>query len=88
MSKDEPSSKRSSNGWSSNSVIRSVVMFSLFRAVYGTGILVVTYLLASGETLPSWAPWAFLVVSMVLSRRLFSWMKRTWPHLFNPTVSD
>lgn len=71
-----------------NPVVRGMVMFSLFRAVYGMGILIVTYVLASGDGMPSWAPWAFLLASMIVSRRLFAWMKHRWPKAFNPTGSD
>jgi len=70
--------------WRDRPVVRAVLMFSLFRAVYGMGIVVVTYVLATGESVPAWTPWAFLAASMVFSRILFRWMKRTWPSWFDP----
>ncbi|MBR80069.1 MAG: hypothetical protein CMA88_04735 [Euryarchaeota archaeon] len=62
-------------------VFRSFMIFSAFRAVYGAGILVVTYLLATSEEAPEWVPWAFLLASMVISRIIFRWIKRRWPQL-------
>ena len=62
-------------------VFRSFMIFSAFRAVYGAGILLVTYLLATSEEAPEWAPWAFLLASMVISRIIFRWIKRRWPQL-------
>tara|TARA_B100000686_G_scaffold10812_1_gene10840 strand:+ start:169 stop:420 length:252 start_codon:yes stop_codon:yes gene_type:complete len=62
-------------------VFRSFIIFSAFRAVYGAGILVVTYLLATSEEAPEWVPWAFLLTSMVISRVIFRWIKRRWPQL-------
>mgnify|MGYP005698680155 CR=1 FL=1 len=37
-----------------NPVVRGFLIFSAFRAVYGVGILVVTYLLATNATAPWW----------------------------------
>ena len=71
--------------WRDHPMVRTLFVFSLFRAVYGMGILLVTYVLATGESVPAWTPWAFLAASMVFSRLLFRWMKRTWPHWFDPT---
>jgi len=64
-----------------NDIFRSFLIFSAFRAVYGAGILVVTYLLATSEEAPEWVPWAFLLASMVISRVIFRWIKRRWPQL-------
>lgn len=69
--------------WRHHPMVRTLLVFSLFRAVYGMGILLVTYVLATGDSVPSWTPWAFLAASMVFSRMLFRWMKRTWPHWFD-----
>ena len=62
---------------------RAFLVFSAFRAVYGTGILVVTYLLATSEDAPVWASVAFLLTSMVVSRVIFRAIKRKWPGLFS-----
>ena len=63
--------------------LRAFLVFSAFRAVYGTGILVVTYLLATSEEAPMWASVAFLLTSMVVSRVIFRAIKRKWPGLFS-----
>lgn len=62
---------------------RAFLVFSAFRAVYGAGILVVTYLLATSGEVPAWASVAFLLTSMVISRVIFRSMKRKWPGLFS-----
>ena len=62
-------------------VFRSFIIFSAFRAVYGAGILVVTYFLATSEEAPEWVPWLFLLASMVISRVIFRQIKRRWPQL-------
>ena len=62
---------------------RAFLVFSAFRAVYGAGILVVTYLLATSGEAPAWASVAFLLTSMVVSRMIFRGMKRKWPGLFS-----
>lgn len=68
----------------SNPMVRSLLIFSAFRAVYGLGILVVTYTLATGSALPWWSSLVFLGCSMVFSRWLFRGIKRRWPALFTP----
>ena len=62
---------------------RAFLVFSAFRAVYGAGILVVTYLLATSEEAPVWTSVAFLLTSMVVSRVIFKSIKRKWPSLFS-----
>tara|TARA_B100001250_G_scaffold410335_1_gene436570 strand:- start:162 stop:458 length:297 start_codon:yes stop_codon:yes gene_type:complete len=62
---------------------RAFLVFSAFRAVYGAGILVVTYLLATSEEAPVWTSIAFLLTSMVVSRVIFRYIKRKWPSLFS-----
>ena len=53
-------------------LMRSFITYSIFRAFYGAGILVVTYFV-DRETAVPW--WLFLAFSMVFSRVLFRWMK-------------
>jgi hypothetical protein len=53
-------------------VMKSFIAYSIFRAFYGAGILVVTYFV-DRETAVPW--WAFLAFSMVFSRVLFRWIK-------------
>jgi len=64
-------------GWLSDvmdhPLMKSFIAFSIFRAFYGAGILVVTYFV-DRETAVPW--WAFLAFSMVFSRVLFRWIKR------------
>ncbi len=62
-------------------VFRSFIIYSAFRAVYGAGILVVTYLLATSEQAPIWISGLFLLASMVISRVIFREIKRRWPRL-------
>ena len=58
-------------------LMKSFIAYSIFRAFYGAGILVVTYFV-DRETAVPW--WAFLAFSMVFSRALFRWIKRRKPH--------
>jgi len=60
---------------------RAFLVFSAFRAVYGAGILVVTYLLATSGKAPIWVSGLFLLASMVFSRVIFRRIKRRWPQL-------
>ncbi len=62
-------------------VLRTFMVFSAFRAVYGTGILVVTYFLATSGEAPIWVSGLFLLASMVFSRVIFRGIKRRWPQL-------
>ena len=56
-SHDDPS-----NGMLSHPMVRALLVFSAFRAVYGMGILVVTYTLATSENSPWWLSLIFLGV--------------------------
>lgn len=67
-----------------NPIVRGLVLFSIFRAVYGVGILVFTYLIATSENTPWWSSLVFLACSMVFSRWLFRRIKARWPGLFSP----
>ena len=62
----------------SNPVVRSLLIFSAFRAVYGAGILVVTWFLATSDETPFWVSIVFLMCSMVFSRILFKFLKKQW----------
>ena len=53
-------------------LMKSFIAYSIFRAFYGAGILVVTYFV-DRETAVPW--WLFLAFSMVFSRVLFRWIK-------------
>ncbi|MFB1005968.1 MAG: hypothetical protein QMC59_05735 [Candidatus Poseidoniaceae archaeon] len=59
-----------------NPLFRSFLLFSLFRAVYGAGILVVTWFLASETEAPLWTSILFFLCSMVFSRVLFRFLKK------------
>ena len=63
-------------GWLSDvmehPVMKSFIAYSIFRAFYGAGILLVTYFVDRETAIP-W--WAFLAFSMVFSRMLFRWIK-------------
>ena len=56
-----------------HSLMKSFIAYSIFRAFYGAGILVMTYFV-NRETAVPW--WAFLAFSMVFSRVLFRWINR------------
>ncbi|MBE45513.1 MAG: hypothetical protein CMB02_02505 [Euryarchaeota archaeon] len=66
-----------------SNAFRSFLVFSIFRAIYGAGILVITYLLATSEQSPRWVSVAFLLTSMVVSRVIFRAIKKSWPDLFS-----
>ena len=66
----------------SNPVVRGMLLFSAFRAVYGMGILVVTWLLATSGEAPWWTSVLFLAFSMVFSRLLLRGIKARWPGLW------
>ena len=53
-------------------LMKSFIAYSIFRAFYGAGILVVTYFV-DRETAVPW--WLFLAFSMIFSRLLFRWIK-------------
>lgn len=71
-----------------NPWVRGMLLFSAFRAVYGIGILVVTYLLVTNDATPWWTSIVFLVFSMIFSRWLFRIIKRRWPKVFNPREEE
>ena len=62
----------------SSPAFRSLMLFSAFRAVYGMGILLVTYFLATSGNAPIWTSIAFLLFSMIFSRVLFRFIKKKW----------
>ena len=64
-----------------NQLFRSFLIFSIFRAVYGAGILTITYFLATSDEAPIWVSLAFLLSSMVISRLIFRAIKKRWPNL-------
>ena len=64
-----------------NQFVRSFLIFSIFRAIYGAGIVVITYFLATSDEAPIWVSVAFLLSSMVISRIIFKAIKRKWPGL-------
>ena len=57
-------------------MFRGFMVFAIFRAFYGVGILVVTWFLASEAEAPLWVSIGFLLCSMVFSRVLFRLIKR------------
>ncbi len=58
-----------------NSLFRSFISFSIFRAFYGVGILAVTYFLSTSAEAPWPVSLGFLLCSMVFSRWLFKQIK-------------
>ena len=64
-----------------NQLFRSFLIFSIFRASYGAGIVIITYFLATSDETPIWVSMAFLLSSMVISRVIFRAIKKRWPGL-------
>ena len=64
-----------------NQLFRSFLIFSIFRAIYGAGIVIITYFLATSDEAPIWVSVAFLLSSMVISRVIFRAIKKRWPQL-------
>ena len=58
-----------------STVFKSFLLFAIFRAFYGAGILIVTWFLATESGGPWWYSLIFLAFSMVFSRILFKWIK-------------
>ena len=58
-----------------NPLFRSFIVFSIFRAFYGLGILAVTYFLSTSAEAPLPVSIGFLLLSMVFSRWLFKQIK-------------
>ena len=63
---------------SKSPTFRTMMLFSAFRAVYGTGILIATYFIATSENAPIWTSIIFLLFSMVFSRILFKFIRKKW----------
>ena len=64
-----------------NRLFRSFLIFSIFRAFYGAGIVIITYFLVTSGEAPIWVSVAFLLSSMVISRVIFRAIKKKWPRL-------
>jgi len=58
-----------------NPLFKSFLFYSIFRAFYGTAILLVTWLFATNTEYPLWVSIAFLLFSMVFSRVLLKKLK-------------
>ncbi len=58
-----------------NPLFRSFILFSIFRAFYGAGILAVTYFLSTSAEAPLPVSIGFLLFSMIFSRWLFKQIK-------------
>ena len=56
-----------------NKLVKSFIAYSIFRAFYGFGILIVTYFIDKNTIIP-WG--LFLLFSMVFSRVLFKQIKK------------
>ena len=64
-----------------NQLFRAFLIFSIFRAIYGAGIVIITYFLVTSDEAPSWGSVVFLRSSMVISRVIFRAIKKRWPRL-------
>ena len=56
-----------------NKIVKSFIAYSIFRAFYGFGILILTYFVDKETEIP-W--WLFLVFSMIFSRIIFKEIKK------------
>jgi hypothetical protein len=59
-----------------NNFVKSFIFYSIFRAFYGAGILLFTWLFASNTDYPIWVSLIFLVLSMIFSRVLLKNIKK------------
>tara|TARA_B100001996_G_C18661435_1_gene593243 strand:+ start:615 stop:836 length:222 start_codon:yes stop_codon:yes gene_type:complete len=65
---DEPGYRE---GFFNHPLLQTFIFYSIFRAIYGAGIVVVTWIFATNSNLhPSYSV-VFLLFSMVFSRYLF-----------------
>ena len=64
-----------------NRLFRSFLIFSIFRAFYGAGLIIITYFLVTSAEAPIGVSVAFLLSSMVISRVIFRAIKKKWPGL-------
>ena len=60
----------------SNTWVQGFILYSIFRAFYGAGILLVTWFLATETENPWWVSVLFLLASMIFSRILFRKIKQ------------
>lgn len=68
-----------------NPLFKSFIFYSIFRAFYGTGILLITWLFATNTEAPLWLSIVFLLCSMVFSRVL---MKKIKNYKFSKIVAE
>ena len=54
-----------------NQILYSFIIFSIFRAFYGLGILIITWFLFTNENMPKWFSIVFLLFSFIFSRFIF-----------------
>ena len=59
-----------------NSLFKSFLFYSAFRAVYGFGILLVAYFFATSTEAPWWATALIFIASMIFSRIIFRFIKK------------
>lgn len=69
----------------SNPLVQGFILYSIFRAFYGAGILLVTWFLATETENPWWVSVLFLLASMVFSRILFRQIKK-WRNSESPSI--
>jgi|TARA_B000000475_G_C15880601_1_gene400291 hypothetical protein len=58
-----------------NDWVKSFIFYSIFRAFYGAGILIITWIFATESQAPIWVSIIFLLCSMVFSRILLKKIK-------------
>jgi len=65
---DEPEYRES---FLNHPLLQSFIFYSIFRAIYGAGIVVVTWIFVTNSNSPPSYSVAFLIFSMFFSRYLF-----------------
>tara|TARA_Y100001980_G_C14491934_1_gene268900 strand:+ start:59 stop:310 length:252 start_codon:yes stop_codon:yes gene_type:complete len=56
-------------------VFKNLILFSIFRAFYGIGILIITWFLFQNNNTPIWFSPLFLIFSIFFSRFIFKKLK-------------
>ncbi|OUV69667.1 MAG: hypothetical protein CBC89_00280 [Euryarchaeota archaeon TMED129] len=56
-------------------LLETFVFYSIFRAIYGAIILIITWTFATNSNLPSYFSVLFLIFSMIFSRYIFKKIK-------------
>ncbi len=67
--------KKNDSGLFKNPLLETFVFYSIFRAIYGAIILIITWTFATNSNFPSYFSVLFLIFSMIFSRYIFKKIK-------------